>query len=80
MFNGWLFVGCAPFTWHYEAIFPGRDYTTIDQDPRCRRYGATRHVVDKPKNLDRHVAPGSFDLIVCNGSKIFLEHILMHFR
>ena len=67
MFNGWLFVGCAPFTWHYEAIFPGRDYTTIDQDPRCRRYGATRHVVDKPKNLDRHVAPGSFDLIVCNG-------------
>ena len=62
-----LFVGCAWYTRHYEKLLPGRVYWTIDPDPWKSRFGARRHIVAGLESLDAHVAPGSFDLIVCNG-------------
>lgn len=62
-----LFVGCASYTQQYSELFGQREYWTIDPVARRRRYGSTRHIVDTLQNLDRHVAPGYFDLIVCNG-------------
>lgn len=62
-----LFVGCAWYTRHYEKMLPGRVYRTIDPDPWKKRFGARRHIVAGLESLDAHVAPGSVDLIVCNG-------------
>ena len=62
-----LFVGCDWYTRHYEQLFFGRAYWTMDPDPWKRRFGARRHLVAGLESLDQHFAPGSVDLIVCNG-------------
>ena len=62
-----LFVGCAWYTHHYEKMLPGRVYWTIDPDPWKKRFGGRRHIVAGLESLDAHVAPGSLDLIICNG-------------
>jgi len=62
-----LFVGCAWYTHHYEKLLPGRVYRTIDPDPWKKRFGSRLHVVAGLESLEAHVAPGSLDLIVCNG-------------
>jgi hypothetical protein len=62
-----LFVGCARYTQHYAQLFSHAEYWTIDAVPRNRRWGAQLHIRDRLERLDRHVAPGYFDLIVCNG-------------
>jgi hypothetical protein len=62
-----LFVGCAWYTRHYEKMLPGRVYQTIDPDPWKKRFGARRHIVAGLESLDAHIAPGSLDLIICNG-------------
>ena len=62
-----LFVGCAPYTQRYSEFFGGREYWTIDPVARRRQYGSERHIVDTLQNLGGHVAPGYFDLMVCNG-------------
>lgn len=62
-----LFVGCARYTRHYEALFPGAEYWTMDPDPRSQRWGARRHIVDRLEGLGRHLPDGYLDLIVCNG-------------
>jgi hypothetical protein len=62
-----LFVGCAWYTRHYDKMLPGRVYMTIDPDPWKKRFGARRHIVAGLEALDAHVAPGSLDLIICNG-------------
>ena len=62
-----LFVGCARYTRHYEAIFTYADYWTIDGDPKRQRWGARRHIVDRLERLGRHRPEAYFDLIVCNG-------------
>ena len=62
-----LFVGCAWYTRHYEKMLPGRVYRTIDPDPWKKRFGARRHIVAGLESLGGHVAPGSLDLIICNG-------------
>jgi SAM-dependent methyltransferase len=62
-----LFVGCAWYTVRYHARFAGKDYTTLEPEPRQARYGAPRHLVGRLEALDRLVAPASLDLIVCNG-------------
>lgn len=62
-----LFVGCAPFTAHYGALFADRDYRTLDPVPRRRRFGSTKHIVGRLEELDRRMDPGSLDLIICNG-------------
>ena len=62
-----LFVGCAAYTQRYGELFGAREYWTIDPVARRRRYGSRRHIVDQLQNLGRHVPPGYFDLIICNG-------------
>jgi len=62
-----LFVGCAAYTQRYGELFGDREYWTIDPVARRCRYGSRHHIVDRLQNLGRHVQPGYFDLIVCNG-------------
>ena len=62
-----LFVGCARYTRHYEAMFTNAEYWTMDPDPRRQRWGARRHILDRLERLGRHRPEASFDLIVCNG-------------
>lgn len=62
-----LFVGSDWYTSHYERLFEGKDYWTLDRDRRKRRHGARQHVVDSLENLGRHFPPGSLDAILCNG-------------
>ena len=64
-----LFVGCDWYTEHVEDLFvaEGREYATIELDPARARHGAKRHFVGALAHLGKHVAPGSLDLIICNG-------------
>jgi SAM-dependent methyltransferase len=62
-----LFVGCDWYTAHYPSLWPQADFTTIEPDAAKARHGAQRHFGDVLQNLGRHVAPSSFDVIVCNG-------------
>ena len=62
-----LFVGCESYTQRYERSFAGRNYWTIDAEPRQRRFGGRHHVVGRLEQLRQHFRVGFFDLIVCNG-------------
>jgi hypothetical protein len=63
-----LFVGCDSYTAHYQRqYFAKHDYWTIDPDVARRRFGATKHVIARLEELDRHFPSGFFDLIICNG-------------
>lgn len=62
-----LFVGCDYYTWHYARWFRDKEFWTIEIDPSLARYGAPRHVIASLSAVERHFAPESFDLILCNG-------------
>ena len=62
-----LFVGCDWYTRHYEKMFGGKRYATIDPDPWKRQFGARDHAVIGMEAIDPHFSAASFDLIVCNG-------------
>ncbi len=62
-----LFVGCDPYTAHYEMLFGTKEYWTIDSDSKKRHFGSQRHIVDRIQNLQLHFTPGYFDAIICNG-------------
>ena len=62
-----LFVGSDWYTRHYEKLFPGQEYWTLDPDPWKRKFGARRHIVAGLESLDAHFDGSHFDLIVCNG-------------
>lgn len=64
-----LFVGCDWYTEHVESLFaaPGREYATLEIDPRRARHGARRHIVGALGSLADHFPAGSLDLIICNG-------------
>jgi hypothetical protein len=62
-----LFVGCDWYTSHYQKLFAGREYWTLEKDPGRRRHGAPRHVTDALANLLAHFEERHFDLIVVNG-------------
>jgi SAM-dependent methyltransferase len=62
-----LFVGCDFYTAHYERLFPGREYWTLDKDPARAKYGAKRHLVSRLDEAGAHFAPGSLDLVLVNG-------------
>ena len=66
-FTKLLFVGCQWYTKRYQDLFQTKEYWTIEVDPRGRRFGSRRHIVDSIENLDRHIAPGHFDVIFYNG-------------
>jgi len=62
-----LFVGCDYYTRHYEQMFAAKAYSTIDPDRWKHRFGARSHRVIGMEQIDAHFAPGSLDLVVCNG-------------
>jgi SAM-dependent methyltransferase len=63
-----LFVGCDWYTKHYQRMFfRRRDYWTIDVAAQSRKFGARQHILGALQDLDKHFAPGFFDLIFCNG-------------
>jgi SAM-dependent methyltransferase len=62
-----LFVGCDWYTRGYYRLFQGKNYWTIDINPRRKRYGAKLHIVDSLSNIDSHFHEGELDLIICNG-------------
>lgn len=62
-----LFVGCAPYTAHYNDLWEGKEYWTIDLDPKQKKYGSEKHIVGSIETLNDYFPEGYFDLIVCNG-------------
>lgn len=62
-----LFVGCDWYTSDYERLFAGKEYWTLEKEPRRRKHGAARHVTDALVNLGAHFREGHFDLILVNG-------------
>ena len=66
-FSRVLFVGCDWYTSHYEKLFAGREYWTLEKDKHRRKHGAERHVTDALVNLSAHFGERHFDLIVVNG-------------
>jgi SAM-dependent methyltransferase len=64
-----LFVGCDNYTAQYERrFFASCEYSTIEPNPKMRRYGSKKqHAIAPLEQLSDHFAPGSFDLIICNG-------------
>lgn len=64
-----LFVGCDSGTRHYPRLFDrsATEFHTIDIDPARRRYGAARHLSAALQDIATHFAPGSLDVIICNG-------------
>jgi SAM-dependent methyltransferase len=62
-----LFVGCRWYTRRYRGLLAGKEYVTVDRDPKQARHGARRHITDSMENLEAHFGPGTLDAIVCNG-------------
>src|SRR5262245_31733372 len=62
-----IFVGCDWYTRHYEDMFAGRDYWTIEVDPARARFGARQHIVGPMVEIGKRFPPGTVDLILCNG-------------
>lgn len=64
-----LFVGTAPYTYHYEKFFaddPDR-YHTIDRDAAARVWGSNNHVIAPIGEIDRHRPAEFFDCIMLTG-------------
>lgn len=64
-----MFVGTAPYTWHYEAIVRQAEgeWTTCDINPSAAIWGARQHIVAGVGELDRWFAAGHFDAVIING-------------
>jgi SAM-dependent methyltransferase len=62
-----VFVGCDWYTRHYEDMFAGADYWTIEVDPARARFGARQHLVGPMVEIGERFPPGSVDLVICNG-------------
>jgi SAM-dependent methyltransferase len=73
-----LFVGCEWYTKPYNKYFKNKEYWTIEIEPKNRKYGAKKHVIDSVSNLKSHFENDYFDLIIFNGIFYlgFLEHKL----
>jgi SAM-dependent methyltransferase len=62
-----LFVGCDWYTRGYSRIFDGKNFWTLEINPRQKRYGAKLHIVDSLTNITSHFHENELDLIICNG-------------
>ena len=62
-----LFVGCEYYTKHYNRWYKGKNYYTYDYNPRKRRFGCRKHIIDFIENVETHFEKESLDLILCNG-------------
>lgn len=68
-FSSVLFVGCAPYTWHYEKVFKKTSilYLTTDREPRSRIWGAKKHFECRIKDIGKHIEKDCIDLLLLNG-------------
>lgn len=64
-----LFVGTAPYTFHYENLFKASpdDLTTIDKNPGAQVWGSRQHIVGPIQDVGQHRPPGFFDAVILNG-------------
>lgn len=62
-----LFVGVKAYNARNRELFAGRVYATLDPEPRFAAHGGDPHFVARLEELERLVAPASFDVIVVNG-------------
>lgn len=62
-----LFVGCDWYTAGYARRMSFKSFATIDPDPARARFGAVNHAIAPMSRLGDAHAPGSLDLVVCNG-------------
>jgi SAM-dependent methyltransferase len=64
-----VFVGTAPYTFHYERQFDRRktEYITMDIHPRMDVWGGKTHYTGSVEELDRFVAGGSVTVVFLIG-------------
>jgi SAM-dependent methyltransferase len=64
-----LFVGAAPYTWHYERIVMrfGGAWVTCDANPSASVWGAHEHVVAPIQQIDGRFSRDTFDAVILNG-------------
>ncbi|MBB6610705.1 class I SAM-dependent methyltransferase [Pontibacter sp. Tf4] len=63
-----LFVGCAYYTWESLKYFDkGVDLVTVDIDECNQLWGGKNHLVASILDIDKYVAPHSFDIVLLNG-------------
>ncbi len=62
-----LDIGVAWYTRSYPRLFKGVDYWTVDVDPAKQRIAGANHHTLSATQLTDAFAPGTFDLVVCNG-------------
>ncbi|UYN93461.1 MAG: class I SAM-dependent methyltransferase [Enhydrobacter sp.] len=64
-----LFVGTAPYTYHYERLFAddAARYHTIDKNPAARIWGSNNHMLASIVEVDGLRPEGFFDCVVMNG-------------
>lgn len=63
-----LFVGCAFYTWESLKLFnKGVDLVTVDIDENNVIWGGKKHLVASILDIDKHVEPHSFDIVLLNG-------------
>lgn len=68
-FHSVLFVGCAPYTWHYEKSFENTltRYITNDINASARIWGAKKHITCPIQDIPRHLQAESIDFVLLNG-------------
>ena len=64
-----LFVGTAPYTFHYEKMFEHdrAQYTTLDGNPGAAVWGAPTHLAARIEDIALHRPKDFCDCIVFNG-------------
>ena len=62
-----IFIGVGWYTMEYNKLFKKKEFWTIDFDPKMKKYGSKRHIIDSMENLDRYFKNNTIDLIICNG-------------
>jgi len=62
-----IFIGVSWYTMEYNRLFKGKEFWTIDFNPKMRIYGSKRHIIDSMENLNRYFENNTIDLIICNG-------------
>lgn len=65
--NKIVFIGTEWYTAGYARMFSHKSLWTLDRDERKARFGAPQHLVSPMKTIAHQFAPGSVDLVVCNG-------------
>lgn len=66
-FNTIISIGTDWYTKSYNKVFKKKKYWTIDMDPKKKKYGSIRHIIDSMGNLHSYFQKNEVDIIFCNG-------------